>query len=297
MGFSDGKIKIDIFGGGGKSSFSDSATWHDKYLQYRKQQDAEMSRLASRLNDLTAFAQPSMISRPKPPTQPPLPVHEKIPFRIDDSPKTVRYIARETVGDNGDMELLKSMMPRMVEATRTGSHSHSIEIAPIIDRIKWRMKMAETFGVPLSIFEGERIDESTKTDDLSLIKMHRSELEKSSSAAHDDEKWREDAGRLMEGTAKTVNEIAARVRKGGRRRNDFAVSQREAAKILTGLGCKVTSRTIRNWEAGKGTPDDYTSEKRCSLEAFTAWAKIYVAREKSKLNAKKAIAYRDGVKH
>ena len=120
--------------------------------------------------------------------------------------------------------------------------------------------MAAKFKVSLSIFEDEHIDENSKADDLKLIELHRSS----------------DATRQAKPP-----------------RGSFAVSQAEASKVLTRLGCTVTARTIRNWEAGKGTPDDYTMEKRCSLEAFTAWAKVYAAHEKSKLNGKRAIAYRD----
>lgn len=260
------KIDLRLFSGDYKPSDDKSLGWHDKYMRWKKQENDRMAEHLARIKEMSfvpeiprAIRQPSHSSE-----QTWQPIQEKIPFRIDDSPNTIRYIAKETIGENADIQLLKSMMPRMIDAKRTGPHSHSIEIMPIIDRIKWRMKMAKKFDVPLSIFEEEHIDESSKADDLKLIEMHRSST-----------------GGRQERTP----------------RGSFAVSQSEAAQILAKFGCTVTARTIRNWEVGKGTPDDYTREKRRSLEAFTAWAKVYVAHEKSKLNAKKAISYRDDIKY
>ena len=230
-------------------------------------------------------------------TQPP-PVFRRVELvmpKWDDLLGAVKVVVDRVFANdasNADAALVKSMIPRSLEVCATylkgKRHGESMELTPVIDRIKWRLKTAANFNVPFAVFKDDPIDESTKTDDLKSIEMYCS-----TNGTQDDSKWREDAERLLVGTANAVNAIIADIRKKKHSRSDFAVSQSDAAKILGALECPVSSRTIRNWESGKATPDGYTVEKRCSIEAFTAWAKVYAARENSKLSAKKALAYRE----
>ncbi len=93
---------------------------------------------------------------------------------------------------------------------------------------------------------------------------------------------------MLKGLSDKVNQaggllalIAENTTPNGHSKKRYPVSQSFAAAILTQLGWPTTSRTIQNWEAGIGTPEDYSKEKcRISLEAFHAWAKGYVAIKK-----------------
>jgi hypothetical protein len=88
----------------------------------------------------------------------------------DELPNITRAIAKlvfsSEVADASTLALIRSMLPRYMEATGNGAR---MEIAPIIDRIKHRRKIAELHGRTLAVFENDRIDESTKADDLALL--------------------------------------------------------------------------------------------------------------------------------
>ena len=103
--------------------------------------------------------------------------HERIMPKWDNLPNFVKVISEEVFGncaiDNRALALIRSMLPRYAEATvcyiKGRRHSDTLEVAPIIDRIKHRRKIAEHHGQTLAIFENDRIDESTKTDDIALL--------------------------------------------------------------------------------------------------------------------------------
>ena len=92
----------------------------------------------------------------------------------------------------------------------------------------------------------------------------------------------------------TLDRIDANTRPRKPTRGDCEVTQDRASEILTRANCPVTSRTIQNWEKGKGTPEGYSSELRKSLVAFTTWARDYAQKEQGKINLKNAVGYRDG---
>ena len=88
----------------------------------------------------------------------------------DELPNCIGAIAQSVFGSNatdeGTLALIRSMLPRYIEATGTGNR---IEVAPIIDRIKYRLKFATQYGQSLAVFKDEHIDESTKADDLTML--------------------------------------------------------------------------------------------------------------------------------
>lgn len=92
----------------------------------------------------------------------------------------------------------------------------------------------------------------------------------------------------------TLDRIDANTRPRKPTRGDCEVTQDRASEILARANCPVTSRTIQNWEKGKGTPEGYSSELRKSLVAFTTWARDYAQKEQGKINLKNAVSYRDG---
>ena len=86
----------------------------------------------------------------------------------------------------------------------------------------------------------------------------------------------------------TLDRIDANTRPQRSPRGEYNVTQEEAARRLGR-----TVRTVKNWEAGKNTPEGYSRETRRTLETFAAWASSWAAKQKSKLNTKKAMRYAD----
>lgn len=117
------------------------------------------------------------IANAKPPKKEVERRHERIMPKWDNLPNCVKVISEEVFGncaiDNRALALIRSMLPRYAEATvcyiKGRRHSNTLEVAPIIDRIKHRRKIAELHGQTLAIFANDRIDESTKADDLALL--------------------------------------------------------------------------------------------------------------------------------
>ena len=95
----------------------------------------------------------------------------------DKLPDCVKEITKEVFAsgatDASTLALVRSMLPREFTAKiciRKGRrHCDISALAPIIDRIKHRRKIAELHGQTLAIFENDRIDESTKADDIALL--------------------------------------------------------------------------------------------------------------------------------
>lgn len=86
----------------------------------------------------------------------------------------------------------------------------------------------------------------------------------------------------------TLDRIDANTRPKRTPRGVYKVTQEDAARRV-----RRSVRTIKDWEAGKHTPEGYSRETRRSLETFTAWALSWQAEQKSKLNTKKAMRYAD----
>ena len=102
-----------------------------------------------------------------------------------------------------------------------------------------------------------------------------------------EKRWDEMATALIKQAA-TLDRIDANTRPQRTPRGGYNVTQEEAARLLAR-----TVRTVKNWEAGKNTPEGYSRETRRTLETFTAWASSWAARQESKLNTKKAMRYAD----
>ena len=100
----------------------------------------------------------------------PEPTQTKIRFNPDELVNIFRSIVRQAIGEDADLGLLKSMMPAEVAATRAGANSRIIDIVPIVERIKWRVKMAKRFGLTLEVFRDERIDANSKADDIAILR-------------------------------------------------------------------------------------------------------------------------------
>ena len=100
----------------------------------------------------------------------PEPTQTKIRFNPDELVNIFRSIVRQAIGEDADLELLKSMMPIEVAAIRAGANSRIIDIVPIVERIKWRVKMAKRFGLALEVFRDERIDANSKADDIAILR-------------------------------------------------------------------------------------------------------------------------------
>ena len=102
---------------------------------------------------------------------------ERITPQWDKLPDCVEEITKEVFAsgatDASALALVRSMLPREFTAKiciRKGRrHCDISALAPIIDRIKHRRKIAELHGQTLAIFANDRIDESTKADDLALL--------------------------------------------------------------------------------------------------------------------------------
>lgn len=192
---------------------------------------------------------------------------ERIMPKWDDLPNAVGTIASGVFGDEarkdaGTLALVKSMLPRgiVLRACNNGettSERIELELAPIIDRIKHRVKIAAQFGQTLSVFANDRIDESTKSDDLALL-----------TALHAD------------GDATQANQ---------KRKRTKHIPYKQALAILERLNCPKSIKTLQRWAKGQNTPEDFTPEKMDSVEAFTAWATIYAHREQSKINTNNAL--------
>ena len=128
------------------------------------------------MNSLDARLPHLIISKPK--QEPPARADkiERIMPEWDKETVIVRYISETIFGKGAtaaNIALVKSMLPLYTNACITylkgKRHSVSYDIAAIADRLKHRQKIAKLHGQTLAIFENDRIDESTKADDLALL--------------------------------------------------------------------------------------------------------------------------------
>ena len=272
-----------------------------------------------RMRDWNFIQVPMAATQPQP--QPFVPMRIKTPFNPDELVNIFRSIVRQSLGEGADLDLLKSMMPREVPATKTGPHTSTIETAWIIDRIKWRVKMAERFGLSLEVFRDERMDVNSKADDLAILQAFRTDVvpqqirEGSGDTGLSDLKQgqTEIIGRL-ENIQYDVSDSAEVGRQTNTlvqafvppRPSDYECSEKNLEQILTRLNVKRTVRQIRRWEdyirtsgeEGTQPPSGYTLQTRLTLASATAWAETFATKEKAKLRTKtylnEATATRDG---
>ena len=219
----------------------------------------------------------------------PEPMQTKISFNPDELVNIFRSIVRQAIGEDADLGLLKSMMPAEVAATRAGANSRIIDIVPIVERIKWRVKMAKRFGLTLEVFRDERIDANSKADDIAILRAF--------SYVPDGEV----VGRL-DGIQHCVAEgpEAAKETKSIvesfilTRPSDYGCSEQDFARILEKLNVRRTERQIRRWEEyirtcgkkGSQPPSGYSLQTRLTVASATAWAQSYANLEKAKLTTK-----------
>lgn len=240
-------------------------------------------------------------------TPPParFPVSEETPFAPNR--QTIQYMLDQT--GLSDSDLLESMLPKVVTATKVAPHRYEIKICPMIDRIKWRIRMAARFGMSMEVFQDERIDENTKTDDLAILQSMasiRSAADSLQIATKEDvaamcagqssimEKIDGIDHRVAEGIEATRQVGAAVTALVPPRPADLQCSERELEEILGNFGVKRGERQIRRWEefllnggkSGSKPPMGYTLQTRLTIAAATAWARSFANHEKGKLSAK-----------
>ena len=247
----------------------------------------------------------------------PMPVKKR--FNPDEQIGAFRAIVQHSLGENADVDLLKSMMPKVVPAIQTAPGCTTIEVDWIIDRIRWRMKMVTKFNLTLEVFRDERLDVNSKADDLAILQAFRADAvplrapEGTPEAGASDLKQAEIIGRLediQQGVSDSV-EIGRQTNMLVQayvppRPNDYECSGKNLEQILTRLNVKRGVRQIRRWEDyirtsgedGTKPPSGYTLQTRLTLASATAWAETFATKEKAKLRTKtylnEATATRDG---
>lgn len=272
---------------------------------------AEAQKASSRLADAFAPLKDATLNLPAisfpkvAPPPPPCPVREEMPF--SPTPQTVKYMLGQAGLD--DIGLLESMLPKVVMATRLAPHRYEIPIAPILNRIKWRMRMASRFGMSMEVFRDERIDDGGKSDDLALLQsmlsLRAAPSAVSAATKEDMDDIRDRQSSLMakmdeigddvaEGIKETRHVGAAVTALIPPRPADCQCSVRQLEKILGKLRIRRCERQIRRWEKylvsggrdGTKPPMGYTLQTRLTIASATAWAQSYAAHEKGKLSAK-----------
>ena len=213
----------------------------------------------------------------------------KIKFNPEELVKLFEVIVQQSIGECADLNLLKSMMPHAVSATKTGEHTTVIDVDPIIERIKWRVKMAAKFGVTLEAFRDERIDANSKTDDIAILRA----LSDMSKGEVIDRLDGIQCG-VAEGLDVTKEMKSIVVSFVLPRPSDYECSEKALSQILDRLNVGKCARQIRRWEKfietcgkkGSPPPSGYSLQTRLTVASATAWAQSYAALEKSKLSTR-----------
>ena len=217
------------------------------------------------------------------------PTQTRIRFNPDELVNIFKCIVNQAIGENADLGLLKSMMPIEVPATRTSASSRTIDIDPIVERIKWRVNMAKRFGLTLEAFRDEPIDANSKADDIAILR------------AFSDLPGGEVRNRL-EGIQHVVVEGSEAAKETKSivesfvvpRPSDYECSEKALSQILGRLNVGKSERQIRRWEKyietrgkeGSQPPQGYSLRTRLTLASATAWAQSYANLEKAKLTTK-----------
>ncbi len=266
----------------------------------RQLRDRAFYHVSDELDKITSVTRPSLPKRF-------IPIPVKRRFNPDEQIGAFRAIVQHSLGENADVGLLKSMMPTVVPATQTAPGCTTIEIDWIIDRIRWRMKMATKFNLTLEVFRDERLDINSKADDLAILQAFRADVvplrvpEGSPDAGASDLKQSEIIERLEDIQQGVSDSVEV-----GRQTNilvqafipprpsDYECSEKNLEQILTRLNVKRTVRQIRRWEdyirtsgeEGTKPPSGYTLQTRLTLASATAWAEAFAVKEKAKLRTK-----------
>jgi len=156
---------------------ADMNTWQNRFQQLKANRDRQLMERLDRLTDIRLMKAVAQAPAPKP--KPPQVEwrRERVMPKWDDLPNCVKVISKGVFGncaiDKRALALIRSMLPRYFDANvcyiKGRRHGNTLEVAPIIDRIKHRRKIAELHGQTLAVFENDPIDESTKADDLALL--------------------------------------------------------------------------------------------------------------------------------
>ena len=213
----------------------------------------------------------------------------KIRFNPDELVNIFRSIVRQAIGEDADLGLLKSMMPAEVAATRAGANSRIIDIVPIVERIKWRVKMAKRFGLTLEVFRDERVDANSKADDIAILRAF-SDLPGVEVVDRLDG-IQCDVAEGVEVARETKSIVESLVVP---RPSDYECSEKALSQILGRLNAGKSERQIRRWEKfietcgkeGSQPPSGYSLQTRLTVASATAWAQSYANLEKAKLTTK-----------
>ena len=268
----------------------------------RQTRDWNYGHLSERLDRLAS----SMSPQPKPFE----PVRIKMRFNTDELVNIFKSIARQALGEDADLELLKSMMPREVFATKNSNNCTMIETVPIVERIKWREKMAARFGFTLDVFRDERTDANSKADDLAILQALSSRVagsvcgstSETGSGISDLKRGQVEIKEKIDGIQQDLSESLEVGRNTNAiaqafmppRPSDYACSIKNLEQILSRLDVTRSERQIRRWEdyilssGANGTqpPSGYTLKTRLTVASATAWAETFATQEKARLRTR-----------
>ena len=205
----------------------------------------------------------------------------------------IERIAQNALGENADIELVRSMIQRRFRLDEERTFTATL---------KRRAKLAQDSGLTVSIFRNLPID-ATPADEIAIAQAQQSggkscagaEIEKKLERVNNGlellKEGQSEQGDFLIGLGQTVNEIDRNTRHGAvGRGSDLEVSQPVAAQILTGAGLRISERQIQNWEryirtnGAEGTqpPEGYRLTLRADFESFNAWAKQAAAGRRMK---------------